>query len=143
MKNSLSRNITVLEDLRAAVESLKKVRSMAAKIEIKMASIDDSYLLLAKYNIVVPQEELEQYEGLTYNWKRLPDLEHQQQEALQEVSPQFKDQGVEGMEQLLQDFQVFVKQYREEGPMTPGLSPSEASEKLKIFQHQFDNFQKR
>jgi dynein heavy chain len=47
------------------------------------------------------------------------------------------------MEQFLQDFQVFGKQYNEEGPMAPGLSPSEASEKLKIFQHQFDNFQKR
>jgi dynein heavy chain len=47
------------------------------------------------------------------------------------------------MEQFLQEFKVFVKQYHEEGPMAPGLQPSEASEKLKIFQHQFDNMQKR
>jgi dynein heavy chain len=55
MKNSLSRNIGALEDLRAAMESLKKVRSMAAKIDIKMAPIDESYMMLSKYNIVVPQ----------------------------------------------------------------------------------------
>ena len=47
------------------------------------------------------------------------------------------------MDQFLIDFQLFLKQYHEEGPMAPGLTPSEASEKLKIFQHQFDNFQKR
>ncbi|OHT04931.1 Dynein heavy chain family protein [Tritrichomonas foetus] len=143
MKNSLSKNIASLEDLRAAMESLKKVRSMAAKIDIKMAPIDESYLLLSKYNIVVPQEELEQYEGLTYNWKKLRDLERQQQEVLQKVSPQFKDQVIEGMDQFLTEFQAFLKSYHEEGPMAPGLTPSEASEKLKIFQHQFDNFQKR
>ncbi|KAK8898529.1 Dynein heavy chain 5, axonemal [Tritrichomonas musculus] len=143
MKTSLSKNIASLEDLRGAMESLKKVRSMAAKIDIKMAPIDESYLLLSKYNIVVPQEELEQYEGLTYNWKKLRDLERQQQEVLQEVSPQFKDQVIEGMDQFLEEFHAFIKSYHEEGPMSPGLTPSEASEKLKTFQHQFENFQKR
>ena len=143
MKVALSKNITSLEDLRAAMEALKKVRNMAAKIDIKMAPIDESYLLLSKYNIVVPQEELDQYEGLAYNWKKLCDLEKQQQDILQKVSPQFKDQVVEGMDQFLLEFQAFLKSYHEEGPMAPGLTPSEASEKLKIFQHQFDNFQKR
>ncbi|OHS96678.1 Dynein heavy chain family protein [Tritrichomonas foetus] len=143
MKNSLSKNISSLEELRNAMDSLKKVRSMAAKIDIKMAPIDESYLLLSKYNIVVPQEELDQYEGLTYNWKKLCELEHQQQTVLQKVSPQFKDQVIEGMDQFLVEFHAFLKSYHEEGPMAPGLTPAEASEKLKTFQHQFDNFTKR
>ncbi|OHT09327.1 Dynein heavy chain family protein [Tritrichomonas foetus] len=143
MKNNLSKGITQLEDLRSAMESLKKVRNMAAKFEIKMAPIEESYQLLAKYNVVVPQEEIEQFEGLTYNWNKLQELEHQQQEILQKVSPSFKNQVVEGMEQFLVDFQLFLKQYHNEGPMSPGLSPSDASERLKIFQHQFDNIQKR
>ena len=142
-KNALSKSIQSLEDLRNAMVCLKKVRSMAAKIDIKMAPIDESYLLLSKYNIVVPQEELDQYEGLTYNWKKLCELEHQQQTVLQKVSPQFKDQVIEGMDQFLTEFHAFVKSYHEEGPMTPGLTPSEASEKLKLYQHQFDNFCKR
>jgi dynein heavy chain len=143
MKTNLSKNIGQLEDLRAAMESLKKVRSMAAKIDIKMAPIEESYMLLSRYNVVVPQEELEQFEGLTYNWNKLRELEKQQQEILQRVSPQFKNQVVEGMEQFQIDFALFLKQYNEEGPMAPGLTSSEASEKLKIFQHQFDNIQKR
>jgi dynein heavy chain len=143
MKTNLSKNIAQLEDLRAAMESLKKVRSMAAKIDIKMAPIEESYMLLSRYNVVVPQEEIEQYEGLTYNWNKLRELEKQQQEILQRVSPQFKNQVVEGMEQFLIDFKLFLKQYNEEGPMAPQHSSSEAAEKLKIFQHQFDNFQKR
>ena len=100
-------------------------------------------VVLSKYNVVVPQEENEQYEALTYNWNKLREIEKQQQDVLQKVSPQFKNQVVEGMDQFLIDFQLFLKQYHEEGPMAPGLTPSEASEKLKIFQHQFDNFQKR
>ncbi|KAH0792655.1 Dynein heavy chain family protein [Histomonas meleagridis] len=143
MKISLSKNITSLEDLRIAMESLQQVRSMESEIDIQMEPIDESYTLLNKYNIIIPQEELEQYEGLTYNWKKLRDLEQQQQEILQKVSPQFKDQVIEGMDQFLIDFKAFIKTYNEEGPMVPGLKPAEASERLKIFQHQFDNFQKR
>ena len=143
MKNSLSKGISQLEDLRSAMEALKKVRNMAAKFDIKMTPIEESYQLLSKYNVVVPQEELEQFEGLTYNWNKLKELEKQQQEILQKVSPSFKNQVVEGMDQFLVDFKLFLKQYHEEGPMAPGLSPSEASERLKIFQHQFDGFQKR
>ena len=142
-KNSLSKNIGVLEDLRSAMDALKKVREKSAEIDQLMSPIDESYALLVKYGITVPQEELEQYEGLSYNWKKLRALEQQQQETLQKVSPQFKNQVIEGMAQFLDDFKQFQIQYNEEGPMKPGLTPSAASEKLKIFQHQFDNFLKR
>jgi dynein heavy chain len=142
-KVALSKNVAGLEDLRSTMECLIQVRTKAANIDIEMTPIDESYGLLTRYNILVPQEETDQYEGLTYNWKKLRDLEQQKQEELQRVSPQFKDQVVEGMVQFLQDFEQFQRQYHEEGPMTPGLTPSEASEKLKSFQHQFDNFQKR
>ena len=142
-KASLSKGISVLEDLRSAMDALKRVREKSAEIDQLMSPIDESYSLLAKYGITVPQEELDQYEGLSYNWKKLRSLEQQQQETLQKVSPQFKSQVVEGMAQFLEEFKQFQIQYNEEGPMAPGLTPAEASEKLKIFQHQFDNFLKR
>jgi dynein heavy chain len=64
-----------LEDLRSAMECLRRVREMAADIDIKMDPIDESYTILSKYNIAVPQEELKQYDGLSYNWKKPRDLE--------------------------------------------------------------------
>jgi hypothetical protein len=76
---------------------------------------------------------MEQFERLTYNWNELRELEKQQQEIMQKVSPQFKNQVVEGMEQFEIDFALFLKQYNEEGPMAPGLSSSEAPERQKIF----------
>jgi hypothetical protein len=71
-------------------------------------------------NIVVPQEELEQFEGLTSNWDKLRELEKQQQEVLQHVSPQFKNQVVEGIEHFLIDSKLFLRTYNGEGPMAPG-----------------------
>jgi dynein heavy chain len=137
MKANLSKNIGQLKDLRSAMESLKKVCKLAAKIDKKMAPIEECYMQLNKYKIVVPQE------GLMYNWNKLCKLEKQQQETQQRVSSQFKNQVAEGMEQFLIDFKLVPMQDKEEGPIVLNLSSSEAPENRKIFQHQFEGIQKR
>jgi hypothetical protein len=58
-------------------------------------------------------------------------MEHRQHGPLHEMSPQFEDQNVEGMEQFHQDLQMCVTQSNEGGPKTLGVSRSEGSEKPK------------
>ena len=65
-----------------------------------MEPIEESYALQSKNGITIPQEELDMLDKL-----RL--LEQKQQEVLIEVSPQFKNQVIEGMAQLLEDFKAF------------------------------------
>jgi DNA-binding transcriptional regulator YhcF (GntR family) len=57
------------------MECLKRVREMAAKVGINIDFIDESYNILSKYCIVVPQENFLQYEGLTDKRKKLSNLE--------------------------------------------------------------------
>lgn len=82
-----------------------------------MEPIEESYALQSKNGITVPQEELDMLDKL-----RL--LEQKQQEVLIEVSPQFKNQVIEGMAQLLEDFKAFSIQHNDEGPMALGFTPA-------------------
>jgi hypothetical protein len=70
MKKSFSRNIPIFEDLRAAMESLKKVQSIAGQIDLKIVPIDESYLLVSRSHNVVPHEEIAPSEGLPSNWTK-------------------------------------------------------------------------
>ena len=99
------------------MDALKLVREKSAEYDQLMAPIEESYALLAKNGITVPQKELDMLD-------KLRSLEQKQQEVLIGVSPQFKDQAIEAMTQFLEDFKAFQIQYNDEGPMAPGFTPA-------------------
>ena len=60
-----------LDDVNNMMKVLEKLRVMEAEIHMKIAPIQDTYHMLAKYNVHVKSEELENVEQLQTKWDRL------------------------------------------------------------------------
>lgn len=83
---------------------------------------------------MIEREILEQVDSLRYTWSRL--LEHalKVQVNLLEMQPQFQTDLRTNLEKFRQDKIDYCNEYRTAGPMQPGLTPREASDRLILFQ---------
>eukprot|EP00043_Microstomoeca_roanoka_P013217 m.129292 g.129292 ORF g.129292 m.129292 type:complete len:4796 (-) comp15694_c0_seq1:72-14459(-) len=139
----LSRKIVDLEDVRMAMNALKELREEQIRLDNMLGPIEQSYAILSKYDVVVQRSETERLDTLNYEWEKLLALSKQVQDHLIQIAPSFR----EGLESSVQKFRVevtsFVKEYDAVGPMVEGITPSEASDRLAIFQVRFDDVWRR
>ncbi|XP_073740929.1 dynein axonemal heavy chain 8 [Callorhinus ursinus] len=61
------------------------------------------------------------------------------QDELVQVQPKFKSSLLEAVEVFCEDVMNFAESYETEGPMVPNIPPQEASNRLQIFQANFDD----
>ena len=96
-----------------------------------------------RYEIAVPREEAERVDTLHYGWERLLGLGIQVQDHLIKIQPEFKGTLVENVTTFVEDVNSFTGDYDAGGPMVSGVAPREASERLQVFQAQFDELYRR
>lgn len=70
-KKVLSRNIKDLEDVRVAMKCLGEIRHDFITLDMELILIEETYALLAKFNIDVTNEETETVDGLRYNFTNM------------------------------------------------------------------------
>ncbi|KAJ8316142.1 LOW QUALITY PROTEIN: hypothetical protein KUTeg_006156 [Tegillarca granosa] len=94
---------------------------------------DESYAMLQDFGVTVAKEENDKVDSLRYSFQKLMTKANQVQDALVKVQPGFKSE-------LLTSVEVFHKDVGDfsTGPMCEGISPTEANDRLQIFQSQFD-----
>lgn len=139
----LSRKIADIDDLRIGVQTLSEIREAEVDIDMKVAPIEEAYLLLAKHNVSVTKEETEMVDSLRYSWKKLKQLVLDVQAHLGVIQPVFKSQLITSVEKFGQDVEEFVKDYNTNGPMVPNIPPKTASERLNVFQRSFDELNRK
>jgi dynein heavy chain len=139
----LSRKIADIDDLRMAVETLSSIREKEVDVDMKVAPIEEAYLLLAKHNVNVTKEETEMVDSLRYSWKKLKNLVIETQTHLSKIQPIFKAELISSVQKFAQDVKDFTVEYTENGPMTPGINPKTASERLIVFQRGFDELNRK
>ena len=139
----LSRKIADIDDLRIAVQTLSEIRETEVDIDMKVAPIEEAYLLLTKHNVAVTHEETEMVDSLRYSWKKLKTLVIETQAHLSKIQPIFKAELVSSVQKFSQDVKDFTGEYTENGPMTPGIAPKTASERLNVFQRGFDELNRK
>ncbi|XP_075396980.1 dynein axonemal heavy chain 5 [Tenrec ecaudatus] len=139
----LNRQIKDLDDIRIAMAALKDIREQQISIDFQVGPIEESYALLNKYGLLIAKEEMDKVDTLRYAWQKLLTRASDVQSELVSLQPGFRKELIGAMEVFLQDCHQFYQDYDSNGPMAVGLKPQEASDRLIMFQNQFDNIYRK
>lgn len=134
MDRKLDRQIRDLDDVRMIMDTLSKIREQEVDMELKIDPIEEAFNILQKYDIQVDREHCDQVDNLRYTWLQLQSRALQTHCKLLEMQPSFQNDLKSNLEKFKQDKLDYVNEYRNAGPMQPGLTPREASDKLILFQ---------
>ncbi|XP_071957073.1 dynein axonemal heavy chain 5-like [Antedon mediterranea] len=138
LQKKLSRPIKDLDDVRAAMDALSVIRESEVKIDMTIGPIEESYTLLNKFELHFNDGNAEKVDSLTYAWQKVAAQALQVQSHLLIIQPEFKSNLLEGVAQYQGKVQAFYSDYETSGPMVHGIPPTEASERLQLFQARFD-----
>ncbi|XP_078395203.1 dynein axonemal heavy chain 5 [Cetorhinus maximus] len=139
VSKKLNRPIKDLDDIRIAMAALKEIREQQISIDFQVGPIEESYAMLNKYELLVAKEEIEKVDTLRYTWEKLLVRASEIQNELVALQPNFRGELINNVQIFIDDCNEFYVDYEKEGPMVIGLAPQDASDRLIIFQNQFDN----
>ncbi|CAM2111332.1 unnamed protein product [Caretta caretta] len=134
----LSRPIRDLDDVRFAMEALSSIRDNEIQMDMTLGPIEEAYSILNRFEVEVTKEESEGVDTLRYSFNKLQTKAVSVQDELVQVQPKFKSNLLESVEIFREDVANFDTSYDTEGPMVPNTPPQEASNRLQIFQANFD-----
>lgn len=139
----LSRPIKDLDDIRFAMAALKEIRENEIRIDMDIGPIEESYAMLNKHELPVVKEEAEKCDTLRYSWQKLQSQTVEVASTLLEIQPNFRTELIDNVKIFIKDCDEFYYNYDERGPMVSGIEPREASDRLIIFQNQFDTLYRK
>lgn len=134
MDRKLDRPIRDLDDVRMIMDTLGKIREQEVDMDLKIDPIEEAFNVMAKYEIQVEQEHMELVDNLRDTWHKLKARALATHCKLLEMQPTFQTELKTNLDRFKQDKNDYVNEYRNTGPMQPGLTPREASDKLILFQ---------
>uniref|UniRef100_A0A8C8RGD8 Dynein axonemal heavy chain 8 n=1 Tax=Pelusios castaneus TaxID=367368 RepID=A0A8C8RGD8_9SAUR len=134
----LSRPIRDLDDVRFAMEALSVIRDNEIQMDMTLGPIEEAYSILNRFEVEVTKEESEGVDTLRYSFNKLQAKAVSVQDELVQVQPKFKSNLLESVQIFREDVANFDTAYETEGPMVPNTPPQEASNRLQIFQANFD-----
>ncbi|XP_074204733.1 dynein axonemal heavy chain 8 isoform X2 [Camelus bactrianus] len=135
----LSRPIRDLDDVRFAMEALSCIRDNEIQMDMTLGPIEEAYAILNRFEVEVTKEESEAVDTLRYSFNKLQSKAVSVQDELVQLQPKFKSSLLESVEVFCEDVMNFAEAYEKEGPMVPNIPPQEASNRLQIFQANFDD----
>nr|XP_015210363.1 PREDICTED: dynein heavy chain 5, axonemal-like [Lepisosteus oculatus] len=138
LSKRLNRPVEDLDDVRGTMAALKEIREAEIRIDITIGPIEESYALLNRHELLFKDGNAERVDGLAYAWKNLNTQVLQTQNTLVKIQPAMKSDLLTGVEYFQSAVQVFYADYDARGPGVEGIAPREASDRLQIFQAQFD-----
>ena len=124
--------------MRFAMDALKTIREEYSRIDAIIPPIEEAFGLLTKFEFEVDPDMANKCDSIRYAWKKCLDLGKKVQNDLEIIAPQFQTQLINAVEQFREDNEEFENAYAYDGPMVDGIKPSQASERLAIFQSRFD-----
>uniref|UniRef100_A0A8C2TFR5 Dynein axonemal heavy chain 8 n=1 Tax=Coturnix japonica TaxID=93934 RepID=A0A8C2TFR5_COTJA len=136
----LARPLNDLDDVRLAMEALSIIRDKKIEMDMTLGPIEEAYAILNTFEIQITKEESEGVDSLRYSFKKLQSkaVSNKIQNELTRVQPKFKSELLEAVAVFREDVSNFETSYETEGPMVPNIPPQEASNRLQIFQCNFD-----
>jgi dynein heavy chain len=139
----LSIEINDIEDVREVMGILQEIREKEAEIDNDMKPIEETYDLLARYEVRISKEENDSIAEVRNAWSRLMKQTNDVSDHLNSVQPAFKRDLQREVKEFVSDVQSFRKDWELEGPMVAGLDPSDALERLRKFKEKFEPRKKK
>ncbi|XP_075145766.1 dynein axonemal heavy chain 1 [Haematobia irritans] len=143
MDRKLDRPIRDLDDVRMIMETLGKIREQEVDMELRIDPIEEAFNVLTRYEVQVEREQFDLVDNLRSTFQNLLACALQAQVKLLEMQPSFQDDLKDNLDNFKQDKITYVSEYRTAGPMQPGLTPREASDRLILFQNRFEGMWRR
>lgn len=106
-------------------------------ISVLLLGFQEAFNVITRYELPVSKEDLEQVDNLRYSWQQLQATALASHVQLLRMQPQFEEDLKNNLDKFREDNADYCHEYRHAGPMQPGLSPREASDRLILFQVSF------
>ncbi|CAB3256562.1 unnamed protein product [Arctia plantaginis] len=140
---TMSKKIKDLDDVRVAMLCLDLIREEFIGMDMELDLIEESYGMFASFNIDIPKEDADMVYGLRYAFQNMLLTSQQVQQKIVEMQGPLQNELTEGVRTFILEVQKFDADYDAFGPMTPGLSARDASDRVIMFQSRFDELWRR
>ncbi|CAK8682402.1 unnamed protein product [Clavelina lepadiformis] len=135
----LTRPIKDLDDIREAMKALDMIKTEFTRIDFTLGPVEEAYAIMQKFEVEVNPDEINKVDTLRYGWNKLLSQANIIQDRLCRVQPEFRTDLITKVEKFHVDSADFQQSYDIHGPMTDGISPTEASDRLQVYQSRFDD----
>ncbi|CAG7835361.1 unnamed protein product [Allacma fusca] len=142
-QKKLESDITGIDDVRIAMETLNKFREIEVDLDLRIPPIEEAFYVVAKFDIPASSDEIEEADSIRYQFSKLQLTSNEMSATVVKLYPTFNKQLLENLEIFKGHCDDFCREYETEGPMVPGLTPRQASDKLALFQNRFDALWRR
>ncbi|CAB3221710.1 unnamed protein product [Arctia plantaginis] len=139
----MAKRIKDLDDVRLAMMCLERIREEFIGMDMELDLIEESYSTFAQFDIDVPKDDADMVYGLRYAFQNMLLTSQQVQQRIVDMQGPLQRELTEGVRTFLQDVLKFDADYDAFGPLTPGLSAREASDRVIMFQSRFDELWRR
>ncbi|CAK1540075.1 unnamed protein product [Leptosia nina] len=139
----MSKKIKDLDDVRVAMLCLESIREEFIGMDMELDLIEESYTLFGQFNIDIPKDDIDMVYGLRYAFQNMLLTSQQVQQRIVDMQGPLQKELTEGVASFNEDVLKFDADYDAFGPMTPGLSAREASDRVIMFQSRFDELWRR
>ncbi|KAJ0182474.1 hypothetical protein K1T71_001843 [Dendrolimus kikuchii] len=140
---TMSKKLKDLDDVRIAMICLELIREEFIGMDMELDLIEESYATFAQFNIDIPKDDADMVYGLRFAFQNMLLTSQQVQQKIVEMQGPLQKELTEGVAMFLEDVLKFDADYDAFGPMTPGLSAREASDRVIMFQSRFDDLWRR
>ncbi|XP_076264862.1 dynein heavy chain 8, axonemal kl-3 [Rhynchophorus ferrugineus] len=139
----LNKPIQDLDDCRNAMACLATIRENFIEMDLDLSLMEEAYSTFGKFKIDTPKEDIERVESLRFNFQNMVTHSKTVQEDICEVQGPLLEELTNGVATFKEEVEAFDKDFEEKGPMIPGLSAREASDRVLAFQDRFDELWRR
>ncbi|KAL0851104.1 hypothetical protein ABMA28_006975, partial [Loxostege sticticalis] len=140
---TMGKKIKDLDDVKFAMLCLEMIREEFIGMDMELDLIEESYATFYQFNIDIPKDDADLVYGLRYAFQNMLLTSQQVQQKIVDMQGPLQKELTEGVSTFNADVLKFDADYDAFGPLTPGLSAREASDRVIMFQARFDELWRR
>ncbi|XP_055386175.1 dynein axonemal heavy chain 8 [Condylostylus longicornis] len=139
----LVKDIKDLDDVRLVMRYLERVEDVYLQMEFELNLIVDVYDLFTQFQINIGQDDYDKVDSLRIRYNLM--LEHTKSVSsrVAEMSSILQVELETGIATFAAELNQFNEDYENKGPMIPGLTAKEASDRTFSFQARFDDLYRK
>ena len=136
----VQKEVKEIDSLGIVMNTLEDIKKQQSEIDLKFGPLFDMYTILDNHlpGGIVDKEETENRQLIERKWTDLIALADKRQKDLQKEQGKNLKRLKENIHQLKDDVVKLRKNFEEEGPMVRGITPKEASDRLKRFENEYE-----
>lgn len=139
----LSRNLSSLDDCQIAMDCLNQIRENFIEIDESLTIMEEAYAVFSAFEIDIPPEDTDRVDGLRYLFNNMIENAEKVSQNVNHLQKPLQEELEAGVAAFKIDLQDFDDNFASNGPMAPGISAKEASDRVLFFEAQYNELCQR